>query len=103
MKVRIVGKTSMQFKDGETGEVVTGMVLYYYAPKDEVDGYFAGQMWVKDSSVLFNKLLMLNIDRPLMAEVVYDVQPGKKVRLVLQDIKLLDEKDFVTNEVRRPA
>lgn len=102
MKVRIVGKAPMKFTDGETGEDVKGMVLYYYAPKDEVDGCFAGQMWVKETSALYNKLMMLNIDKPLMADVVYDVQPGKKVRLVLSDIKLLEEKDFVIIE-KKPA
>lgn len=103
MKVRIVGKAPMKFTDVDTGEVVQGMNLYYYAPKDEVDGYFAGQLWVKSSSPLYNKLLMLNLDKPLMAEVVYDVQPGRKVRLVLSDITLLEEKDFANIDIKRTA
>lgn len=102
MKVRIVGKVPMTFED-DKGEVVKGMVLYYYAPKDEVDGCFAGQMWVKDSSPLFNKLLMLSLAEPLMADVIYDVVPGKKVRLVLEDIKILDEKDFAPTAAKNSA
>lgn len=107
MIVRIVGKAPMTFTDEKTGEVVTGIVLYYYAPKDEVDGCFAGQLWVKEKSPLFNKLLLLSIGdtfvKPLMADVVYDVIPGKKVRLLLTDIKLLDDKDSAPPETKKSA
>lgn len=105
MIVRIVGKSlQSEFTDKDTGEVVQGgMNMFYYAPKDETEGYYAGKLWIKKNSPLYNKLLLLNLVSPLMADVVYDIQPGKKVKLVLTDIKLLDEKDFVNLDVKKPA
>lgn len=94
MKVRIVGKSLVNFTDEETGEVINGMNLYYYAPKDETEGFYAGKLWIGKKSDFYSKLLTLDVSKPLMAELKYDVQPGARVKVVLETIQILDEKDF---------
>lgn len=94
MTVCIVGKDLVNFTDTETGEVIDGMNLYYYAPKDEVEGFYAGKLWIKKNSVFYGKMAQISTEQPMMANVTYDVQPGRRMKLVLSDIKVLDASNF---------
>lgn len=95
MKACIVGKGPMEFTAGDTGEVIEGVKLYFFSPKDEVDGYFAGEIWVKKTSKLYFKVMSLDTEQPFMAEIEYDVQPGKKRTVaVLSDIRALDSEEL---------
>ena len=96
MKACIVGKSPMDFTASDTGEVIEGVKVYYFAPKDEVEGYFAGEMFVKKSSKLYYKVMGLETEKPFMANIEYDVQPGKKRPLsVLMDIRPLDGEEVI--------
>ena len=94
MKACVVGKAEMQFVDDKTGEAIEGANIYYFAVKDEVDGYFAGRMWVKKSSKLYHKVMSLDTQKPFMADLDYDVQPGRRMQAVLQDIIPLEDDEL---------
>ena len=94
MKVCIVGKDLVNFVDQETGEVIDGMNLYYYAPKDEVEGFYAGKLWIKKGSMFYGKMVQVHTEKPFIADVTYDVQPGRRMKLVLVDISVLEASNF---------
>jgi len=97
MKACIVGKGILDFKAEDSGDEIKGVKLYYFAPKDEVEGFFAGEMFVREKSRLYNKVMCMDTEKPFLANIEYGIQPGRKRTVaVLADIRPLDEEEIIS-------
>jgi len=94
MKACVVGKAGVRMTDEKTGELIEGANLFFFAAKENVEGFFAGKVWVKKASRLYNKVMALDTSKPFFAVLEYDIQPGRVVRAVLSDIQVMDEDDY---------
>jgi len=87
MKVRIVGKQIVSYKN-KAGKQVDGISLFYVAPKDKVIGEYADNIWIGKGSDLYTKVETMDVSKPVMADVAYEMYPGARYS-TLVDVKVL--------------
>ena len=76
MKVTILGKQPVNFANKETGEVISGVKIYFGAPDRGVQGVVADKQWFDDKHPLYDTACGLSVDADY--DFIYENRPGRK-------------------------
>jgi hypothetical protein len=88
MRVTVVGKQMVSYDRQRDGKKVEGISLFYTSPKDGVDGLFSGNIWVPSGSALHEHLISLDVKKPVLCDVSYEMLPGSRYPQ-LMDVKVV--------------
>jgi hypothetical protein len=88
MKVTIVGKRDVSYVKKDTGELTEGIELYFYAPSDDVEGNVCDSIWIPKRSRYTEMLQKLSLAKPVNANIVNEIPPGKKFPQITEFVVL---------------
>ena len=76
MKVTVLGKQLIDFANKETGEVISGVKVFFGAPDDGVEGLVCDKQWFDAKHRLYRTAKALNVGQEY--DFTYENRPGKK-------------------------
>ena len=90
MKVKVIGKKSVDFVNEKTNDLIKGINLYIIGPAEHVIGLMSDKIWIDvKKQKLYDLALSLNVSEQFIdVELIYEGQMGSR-NLNLVDIKVL--------------
>lgn len=84
MEVMLLGVKPVSFTPRGESQEKSGLTVYYTAESPEVIGLFADSVWVDKAKTpkWYNSLSSMDFEKPVPAQFVYEILPGRKAPLL---------------------
>lgn len=88
MKVTVVGYEVMKYTSKKTGELVSGIRLFFMGQNPNVKGMMTDSAWINEdrNPEVYRQIFALDVQKPIFCDLVYEQVVGSKF-LDLKSVK----------------